>query len=402
MLRGKNVVVAVTGGIAAYKTCTVVSRLVGMGASVKVVMTKNATEFVTPLTFETLSRNRCITDTFDRDFTWEVEHVSVAASADLFVVVPATANVIAKMAMGIADDFVTTTALAVTCPILVCPAMNTRMLAADATQKNLATLASRGVHILYGDSGMLACGDVGKGRVAEPDVVVSEAQRLLLPPQDMSGVRVLVTSGATSEDIDGVRCITNYSSGKMGTAIARSLASRGAIVTMIRGKSTVPAPTQKGISVINVTSTDDMFSAVAAMSGAQHAFVMAAAPADYKVARHADTKIKGDAVTLELVKNPDIAASVGRVKRADQTLVIFCAETGDPVESAKKKLIKKNADLVVANDVTAEGAGFDVDTNIVTLVTEEGVEPLPKAKKTEIADLITERVASLCAKKLKK
>ena len=398
MLHNKNVVVAVTGGITAYKTCSVVSQLIKRGAKVRVLMTRNATEFVTPLTFETLSRQRVIVDTFDRDFTWEVEHVSIAESADLFVVVPATANIIAKMAHGIADDFVSTTALAVTCPVLVCPAMNTRMLDAPATQANLATLKERGVALLYGASGMLACGTEGRGRVAEPEDVVDAVCSMLCdkpePVLDYKGVNVLVTSGGTSEDIDGVRCITNYSSGKMGASIADAFAARGARVTLIKSMSAV-VPNDPRVTVRSVRSTQDMYDAVMGLSDLAHVVVMAAAPADYHVATRFESKLHADSLTLELVKNPDIAASVGAGKHDGQTLVIFCAETGDPVESAKRKLAKKNADLVVANDVTLEGAGFNVSTNVVTFVSRNAVEPLPKMSKDAVAQAIADRVAAL-------
>lgn len=385
-LNGLKVVVGVTGGIAAYKTCALVSRLRRTGADVRVVMTQHATEFVSPLTFETLSNNRVVSDMFDRDREWEVEHVSIAAGADLFVVAPATANFLAKYATGVADDFLTTTAMSVKCPVLVCPAMNFRMLHSPATENNLRTLEARGVKFLYGAEGELACGERGDGRMAEPTEIFDAICDMTGRARDYEGKRVLITAGGTYEDIDGVRCLTNYSSGKMGAALANAAKRRGATVIYVEAHATAhPLFVDEQVSV---NSTLDMYDAVLSRADDVDIVIKAAAPGDYRVERPAENKIKGDRVMLELVKNPDIAAAFGAKKRADQRLVVFCAETQDLLASARKKRIAKNADMVVANDVKEEGAGFNKDTNVVTVVTGQGETHIPKTTKTEIAERI--------------
>ncbi len=391
-LSGKNAVVCVTGGIAAYKTCHVVSSLRKAGARVFVVMTKNATEFVTPLTFETLSGNRVVTDTFDRDFEWEVEHVSLAKKADIFIVAPMTADLAAKLARGIADDFASTTALAMKCPMLLAPAMNVNMITAEAYEENEKILRVRGAHFVESGSGFLACGDVGKGRMAEPDEIVKAAFDILIPKPDYDGKTVLVTAGGTSEPIDPVRFITNRSSGKMGVAIAAKALGRGAKVILVAGNISVPVP--DGIERIDVTTTEEMYDAVLGNLDRADVVIKAAAPADYKVAKVSDKKIKSDELTLKLKKNPDIAAAVGKIK-GDKKLVIFSAETNDCEVNARAKLKKKNADMVVLNDVTKKGAGFNTDTNVVTVITRDDEKEFGLLDKTALADLLLDEIGKL-------
>lgn len=391
-LSGKNAVICVTGGIAAYKTCHVVSSLRKAGARVFVVMTKNATEFVTPLTFETLSGNRVIVDTFDRDFEWEVEHVSLAKKADIFIVAPMTADFAAKLARGIADDFASTTALAMKCPILLAPAMNVNMITAEAYEENEKILRERGAYFVESGSGFLACGDVGRGRMAEPEQIVKAAFDILVPKPDYDGKTVLVTAGGTSEPIDPVRFITNRSSGKMGVAIASKALDRGAKVILVAGNITVPVP--DGIERIDVTTTQEMYDAVLGNLDRADIVVKAAAPADYAVEKISDKKIKSDELTLRLKKNPDIAAAVGKIK-GDKKLVIFSAETDDCEANARGKLQKKNADMVVLNDVTKKGAGFNADTNIVTVITRETKKDFGLLEKTALADLLLDEIGKL-------
>ena len=390
-LSGKNIVIGVTGGIAVYKVCNVVSALRKAGASVYVVMTQNATQFVSPLTFETLSNNRVIVDTFDRDFEWEVEHVSLAKKADLFVVAPMTANFAGKLASGIADDFLSTTAMAMKCPFLLAPAMNTNMLTSVAYQNNEKILRERGAHFVTGGSGFLACGDVGSGRLAEPDEIVSAIYNVLTPNPDYDGKTVLITAGGTSESIDPVRFITNRSTGKQGVAIAQKALDRGAKVILITGNISVEVP--KGVEQIKVVSTKEMYDAVMANLERADIIIKAAAPADYTV-EFSPNKIKDESFTLTFTKTVDIACEVGKVK-GDKKLVVFSAETNDCMENARKKLIKKNADLAVLNDVTKAGAGFGTDTNIVTLITKSGEETLPIMEKSKIADIILDKVLKL-------
>lgn len=391
-LSGKNAVVCVTGGIAAYKTCHVVSSLRKAGARVFVVMTKNATEFVTPLTFETLSGNRVIVDTFDRDFEWEVEHVSLAKKADIFIVAPMTADFAAKLARGIADDFASTTALAMKCSMLLAPAMNVNMITAEAYEENEKILRDRGAYFVESGSGFLACGDVGRGRMAEPEQIVKAAFDILVPKPDYDGKTVLVTAGGTSEPIDPVRFITNRSSGKMGVAIASKALDRGAKVILVAGNITVPVP--DGIERIDVTTTQEMYDAVLGNLDRADIVVKAAAPADYAVEKISDKKIKSDELTLRLKKNPDIAAAVGKIK-GDKKLVIFSAETDDCEANARGKLQKKNADMVVLNDVTKKGAGFNTDTNIVTVITRETKKDFGLLEKTALADLLLDEIGKL-------
>lgn len=394
MLEHRCVLIAVTGGIACYKACEVVSSLRKAGADVRVVMTPNATQFVSPLTFETLSANPVAVDTFKRNAPWEVEHISLAKRADLAIVVPATANVIDKLACGIADDMLTTTLLATKAPILICPAMNVNMYENAAVQDNMALLKKRGFAFVDSDEGFLACGDVGKGRLAEPSAIVQAAIDILMPVRDYSGKRVLITAGATREDVDGIRFLSNYSSGRMGMELAAAVKDRGGEVTLVAGFVTVPIP--KWIDrVVRVTSTRDMYDAVMREYVDCDIVIKAAAPADYRPKQVLDDKAKSETLTLELVKNPDIAAAVGAAK-GERKLVVFCAERKDLAKRALQKLKAKNADIVVANDVTLPGAGFDKETNIATIMTASGkARECELMTKRQLADIILDELNAL-------
>jgi len=395
-LKGKDVVIGVTGGIAAYKACELVSRLVKEGASVYVVMTANAVRFVAPLTFETLSNHPVVTDTFDRPQTWEVEHIALAKRAALFCVAPATANILAKMAHGIADDMLSTTLLATKAPVLVAPAMNTGMWTAPVTQENLAVLKQRGVYQVGPGAGRLACGDAGAGRMAEPVEILEEIVRILSEPEDLKGKKVLVTAGPTRERLDPVRYMTNDSSGKMGYAIAEAAQKRGADVTLVTGPVALTPPA--GVAVERVESTCQLYDAVTRLAPSQDVVIQAAAPADYRFSQTSDQKMKkqgGEGLTLTLVENPDIAAAIGRKKKPGQVFIGFAAETENLLENAKRKLDKKNLDMVVANDVTKPGAGFNVDTNIAALITHEEIVELPLQSKRALADEILTKAVNL-------
>lgn len=398
-LNGKCVVLGVTGGIAAYKACELTSRLKKAGAQVHVIMTKNACEFVRPLTFETLSSHPVVTDTFARPETWEVEHVALAKRADVFVIAPATANIMAKMACGIADDMLSTTVLATRAPILLAPAMNTGMWENAATQANAETLKSRGVRFVGPEGGYLACGDTGAGRMSEPESIFAAIKDILCPRRDLEGVRVLVTAGPTREKLDPVRYITNRSSGKMGYAIAEAARDRGGIVTLVSGPVQLPKP--QGVNTVDVISTQDMYDVMTERCPDQDIVIQAAAPADFTPESVAEQKIKkqGDGkLTLELRQTPDIAAAVGQLKRPGQVLVGFAAETENVEGNARKKLKSKNLDMIAANDVNAPGAGFDVDTNVVTFITRDGQETLPCLPKRQVADALLDRAARLLSR----
>lgn len=399
MEKQREVVLGVTGGIAAYKSAAIVSRLRKAGVNVHVVMTKNATQFVTPLTFETLSANPVVTDTFDRPERWEVEHIALAKRAEVFVIAPATANILAKMAWGIADDMLSTTVLATRAPVLVAPAMNTAMWTADATQENVAVLRRRGVRLIGPEGGFLACGDTGAGRMSEPETIAEAVLALLRKKQDMAGLKVMVTAGATRERLDPVRYLTNDSSGKMGFALAMAARDRGAEVTLVCGATTANTPS--GIPIKRVESTQQLYEAVTALAPSMDVVIQAAAPADYRFATRYDQKLKkqaGAPLVLEMVENPDIAAAVGQMKKPGQTLVGFAAETEKVTEHAMAKLKKKNLDLIVANDVTAPGAGFNVDTNIATLITRQGMETRGLQSKRALAEDILDQVLALRVK----
>jgi phosphopantothenoylcysteine decarboxylase/phosphopantothenate--cysteine ligase len=395
-LTGRKIVLGVTGGIAAYKSAEIVSRLRHLGASVHVIMTKNATEFVTPLTFQTLSANQVVTDTFDAPEYWNVEHVALAKLAEVFVIAPATANILAKMANGIADDMLSTTVLATKAPILVAPAMNTGMWTAEATKQNVKTLKERGVRMIGPESGILACGDEGAGRMSEPETIVEEICRILTQKQDFAGKKILVTAGATRERLDPVRFITNDSSGKMGFAIAEAARDRGAEVTVVRGSVTAEIPA--GVRVIPVESARDLYDVMMKEAPEQDVIIQAAAVSDYRPAEQQNRKIKkagGENLILELTENPDIARAVGEKKKPGQTLVGFAAETDNVQQNAKGKLTKKNLDMIVANDVTKPGAGFNVDTNIAALITADGIEEQPLQTKRQLAEKILDKVLEI-------
>jgi phosphopantothenoylcysteine decarboxylase/phosphopantothenate--cysteine ligase len=394
MLRGKTVILGVTGCIAAYKACEIVSRLKKLEANVEVIMTEHAVQFVQPLSFETLSGNRVISDLFDRDFEFDVKHVSLAKKADIFVIAPATANTIGKIANGIADDMLTTTFMATKAPKLVCPAMNTNMYDNEQVEANIAELKKKGCIILEPVMGRLACGDYGRGKMAEPIDIVRQIEEILMPKTDFEGKTVLVTAGSTEEDVDGVRYISNRSSGKMGIAIAEAAAERGAEVVLIVGRISVQVPdcVQR---VIKVKTTQEMYDAVMENYQPADFIIKAAAPADYRVKNHLTHKLKAKEIVIEFEKNPDIAAALGAVK-GDRKMVIFSAETEDLRENAIKKLKKKNADLVVANDVTKEGAGFGYDTNIATMIDKDGNEyDYDIMLKKDMANIILDKVLAL-------
>ena len=385
----KCVVLGVTGGIAAYKACEVLRLLQKQGMDVYVVMTKNACSFVAPLTFETLSGHPVAVDTFERPATWEVEHIALAKRADLFLIVPATANIIGKMACGIADDMLSTTVMATRAPVMIAPAMNTGMWENPAVQQNITKLMSRGVHVVSPATGHLACGDTGAGKLEDVEVIVQRAVQVLNPKQDMKGLRVMVTAGPTREALDPVRYISNRSSGKMGYAIARAAAMRGAQVTLLSGPVSLEAP--HGVTFVPFTTTQDLLERALEHAADHDILIQSAAPADYRAEEIAAQKIKknhGEDFILRLVENPDVAATLGKMKRKDQVFVGFAAETNDVLEHAKGKLVKKNLDMIVANDVTKPGAGFDVDTNIVTLITEKETISLPMLSKDDVADHI--------------
>ena len=385
----KCVVLGVTGGIAAYKACEVLRLLQKQGMDVYVVMTKNACSFVAPLTFETLSGHPVAVDTFERPATWEVEHIALAKRADLFLIVPATANIIGKMACGIADDMLSTTVMATRAPVMIAPAMNTGMWENPAVQQNITKLMSRGVHVVSPATGHLACGDTGAGKLEDVEVIVQRAVQVLNAKQDMKGLRVMVTAGPTREALDPVRYISNRSSGKMGYAIARAAAMRGAQVTLLSGPVSLEAP--HGVTFVPFTTTQDLLERALEHAADHDILIQSAAPADYRAEEIAAQKIKknhGEDFILRLVENPDVAATLGKMKRKDQVFVGFAAETNDVLEHAKGKLVKKNLDMIVANDVTKPGAGFDVDTNIVTLITEKETISLPMLSKDDVADHI--------------
>jgi phosphopantothenoylcysteine decarboxylase/phosphopantothenate--cysteine ligase len=393
MLKDKNIVLGVTGGIAAYKACDLVSRLKKQGALVRVVLTANGAKFVPPLTFETLSSNPVVTDTFEPRKS--LEHISLAKWADAFVIAPASANCLAKLANGIADDLLSTTALAMTAPLLIAPAMNANMWRHPATQANFRLLLERGAKTVGPMSGHLACGDDDVGRMAEPEQIVEALDALLNPRRDFEGRHVLVTAGPTVERIDPVRYITNRSSGKMGYAIAEAARDRGAEVVLVSGPVNLAAP--EGVEVVKIESSAELCAAVLARGDWADVVIQAAAPADYTPVNVSETKIKktGVGMMLELKNTTDIAKTLGERKHPGQVLVAFAAETDRVLENAKGKLEKKNADLIVANDVTRPGAGFGVDTNAVTLITRQDENALPVMSKRDVADAILDKVAAL-------
>lgn len=393
-LQGKTIVLGISGGIAAYKMPSVAHALAKRGADVHVLMTKNATEFIAPLVFETLTNRRCIVDTFDRNFQYDVAHVSLANAADLMLIAPATANVLAKLAHGLADDMLTTVTLAAHCPKLVAPAMNTHMLENPITQDNLKTLAQYGFTVIPSGSGLLACGDTGSGRLPDEQTLVDYVDRALFAPRDLAGKKVVVTAGATQEPMDPVRYITNHSTGKMGYAIARACMLRGADVTLLTAPTALrPVPFVK---TVPFTTAESLFEAVKAHAMDADALIMAAAVADYRPVNVADEKIKkkdGD-LTLPLARTQDILAWVGAHKPEKLFVCGFSMETENLLENSAAKLQRKNMDMIVANNLKTPGAGFGVDTNVVTILTREGAEPLPLQSKDDVAMHIAAAIAA--------
>ncbi len=393
-LQGKTIVLGISGGIAAYKMPNVAHALAKRGADVHVLMTKNATEFIAPLVFETLTNRRCIVDTFDRNFQYDVAHVSLANAADLMLIAPATANVLAKLAHGLADDMLTTVTLAARCPKLVAPAMNTHMLENPITQDNLKTLAQYGFTVIPSGSGLLACGDTGSGRLPDEQTLVNYVDRALFAPRDLAGKKVVVTAGATQEPMDPVRYITNHSTGKMGYAIARACMLRGADVTLLTAPTALrPVPFVK---TVPFTTAESLFEAVKAHAMDADALIMAAAVADYRPVNVADEKIKkkdGD-LTLPLARTQDILAWVGAHKPEKLFVCGFSMETENLLENSAAKLQRKNMDMIVANNLKTPGAGFGVDTNVVTILTREGAEPLPLQSKDDVAMHIAAAIAA--------
>ena len=392
MLQGKTVVLGVTGGIAAYKMPNLASALVKLGCNVQVLMTQNATQFITAVTFETLTGNKALVDTFDRNFSFQVEHIAVADQADLVMIAPATANVIAKLAHGLADDMLSTTVLACNCPKIVVPAMNTKMYENPVTQDNLNTLRRYGWEVVEPASGYLACGAVGKGKLPEPEVLLQVILHDLAHEKDMVGKKVLVTAGPTQEALDPVRYLTNHSSGKMGYAIAQAAARRGAQVTLVSGP--VALKRLPYVETVDVVSAQEMFEAVAVRAAEQDILVKAAAVADYRPMMVAEDKMKksDDALSIPLERTQDILGWLGQHRRPGQFLCGFSMETQNMVENSRKKLEKKQVDMIAANNLKVEGAGFGVDTNLLTLITKDGLDELPLVSKEAAADLLLDRI----------
>ena len=393
-LQGKTIVLGITGGIAAYKMPNVAHALVKLGADVHVLMTQNATEFITPLVFETLTNRRCIVDTFDRNFQYDVAHVSLANAADLMLIAPATANVIAKMAHGQADDMLTTVTLAAHCPKLVAPAMNTHMLENPITQDNIRTLEHYGFTVIPSGSGLLACGDIGSGRLPEESVLVDYVLRELACEKDLAGKKVVVSAGATQEPMDPVRYLTNHSTGKMGYAVARACMLRGAEVVLLSSTSCTQ-PDVPFVKKVPFTTAKDLFEAVKANAMDADALVMAAAVADYRPAEVASDKVKkhDGEMNIALERTDDILAWVGAHKPEKLFVCGFSMETRDLVENSTAKLNKKNMNMIVANNLKVPGAGFGVDTNVVTIITHNGAEQLPLQSKDDVAMAIVDHFA---------
>ena len=392
MLKGKTVILGVSGSIAAYKIASLASALVKLHCDVHVIMTKNATNFIHPITFETLTGNKCLVDTFDRNFDYSVEHVALAKRADVVMVAPATANVIAKMAHGLADDMLTTTILACQCPKIVAPAMNTRMFRNSIVQDNMKLLQCYGMEVIDPACGYLACGDTGEGKMPEPELLLQYILKALVVKKDMEGLNVLVTAGPTQEALDPVRYITNHSTGKMGYAIAKAAAMRGAKVTLVSGPVEIAPP--PFVEVVDVVSAEDMFKAVTARSAKQDIIIKTAAVADYRPTVVATEKVKkkdGD-MSIALERTKDILAYLGANKRAGQFLCGFSMETENMLENSITKLVKKNLDMVIANNLKVEGAGFGTNTNVVTIITRKGGEQLPLMSKDEVADKILDAI----------
>ena len=392
MLKGKTVILGVTGGIAAYKSAYLTSLLVKAGASVQVIMTAHAQEFIAPLTFEALTNQRCLTDTFDRNHEYSTEHVALAKKADAVIIAPATANVIAKLAHGIADDMLTTTVLACDCPKVIAPAMNTRMYENAVTRDNICLLRKYGMEVAEPSEGRLACGDVGAGKMLEPDILFQYVLRACAYAKDLEGKKVLVTAGPTQEPIDPVRYITNHSTGKMGYSIAKVCALRGAQVTLVTGKTAIEPP--MFTDAVRVTTAKEMYDAVISRSGEIDIIIKSAAVADYRPKTVSDEKIKkaDGQMLLEMERTDDILGYLGTHKKEGQYLCGFSMETEQLLKNSKEKLKKKNADMIAANNLKVEGAGFGSDTNVVTLITEDKVVEFDKLSKEEVADRILDEI----------
>ena len=395
MLKGKTVLIAVTGSIAAYKMANTARMLKKLGADVHVLMTRNATQFINPVTFETLTEHKCLIDTFDRNFQYSVEHVALAKAADCVLIAPASANVIGKIACGIADDMLTTTVMACPCKKLVAPAMNHNMLHNPIVEDNIKKLASYGYEIIAADRGMLANGDIGDGRLPEESVLVEYVIREIGFEKDLAGKKVLVTAGATRESIDPVRFITNHSSGKMGIALAKAAMRRGAEVTLVCGHMEAEPP--MFVDVVNTVSAEDMYREVMSRAAQQDIIVKAAAVADYTPAVTADSKLKKNDsdMSIELVRTKDILKALGKEKRSGQVICGFSMETDDLLENSRRKLESKNCDMICANSLRTEGAGFGVDTNVLTLITREDSEELPLMSKDEAAHRVLDKLKAL-------
>ena len=398
MLTGKTILLGVTGGIAAYKAAALASALVKQHACVEVIMTAHATEFIAPLTFEQLTGNRCMVDTFDRNFAHQVEHIALADRTDLVMIAPATANVCGKLAHGLADDMLTTTVLACTCPKVIAPAMNTKMFENPVTQDNLDTLRRYGWEVIAPASGRLACGAVGAGKLPEPELLLQHILRKIALPHDLEGKRVLVTAGPTQEALDPVRYLTNHSTGKMGYALARMAMLRGAQVVLVTGPAAVAPP--PFVEVVPVVSAQDMFEAVSARQDWADFIFKAAAVADYTPAQYAGDKLKkkDGELSIPLNRTQDILKHLGEHRRAGQVLCGFSMETQNMVENSRAKLEKKNLDMICANNLKVAGAGFGADTNVMTVITREGMEELPLMSKEEAAGRILDIAMGLMVK----
>ena len=396
MLKGKSVVLGVTGSIAAYKIANLASSLVKLHADVHVIMTKNATNFINPITFETLTKNKCMTDTFDRNFMYNVAHVSIADKADVMLVAPASANIIAKMAHGIADDMLSTTYLAMKCPVIVSPAMNVNMFTNPVVQRNIKTLEEFGVTVIPPDNGYLACGYTGAGKMPSELVLLDYILRETAKEKDLAGKRVLVTAGPTRESIDPVRFITNHSTGKMGYAVARQAMFRGAEVTLVSGPVSIDPP--PFVNVVNVSSAQDMFEAVKENYAGADIIIKTAAVADYTPESTADEKIKKSdgSLSIPIKRTADILKWLGENKRDGQVLCGFSMETENMLENSRAKLQKKNADLIAANSLRDEGSGFGTDTNHLVLIKRDGVTDLPLLSKSDAADRLLDELLTMC------
>ena len=392
MLTGKTIVLGVTGSIAAYKSASLASALVKEHADVHVIMTPNAVNFINPITFETLTHNKCITDTFDRNFEFDVKHISLAKKADIFMIAPATANIIGKLASGIADDMLSTTVMAAKCPVMLAPAMNTAMYDNSIVQENMSKLRMHGYTVIEPSAGYLACGDTGRGKMPEPEYLKDVILHEISHEKDLAGRRVLVTAGPTQEALDPVRFLSNHSSGKMGYAIASQAARRGAEVTLVSGRTSLDCP--YGVTRIDVTSAADMFRAVTSHAEEADIIVMAAAVADYRPASVSDNKIKkkDGAMSIELERTSDIIGTLGAGRRDDQFLCGFSMETENLIENSRSKLERKNLDMIVANNLKVEGAGFRGDTNVAVLIKKSQVKELQLMSKIELADVILDEI----------